>query len=97
MKNGSIPSDIVSQFGGHKELGEKLAKSTGGNLDDMAGFTLISQSNNVMEVRWNSVSLNTSNGFGGQNGQANTLRTEFQNNIMDALRSAFKDVNFISK
>lgn len=96
LKNGALPTDIVDQFGGHGQLGEKLAKLTGGSVDDMAGFTLVSQGKNAFEIRWNSASLNTRNGVGGAGGASNSLALEYRQNIINALQAAFKGYKFTS-
>ncbi len=60
LADGSTPTDLVDQYGGHGELNNQIAQM-GANTDKTLGFVLIYNSPGQLQIRWNSGSVNTPN------------------------------------
>ena len=79
LRDGSVIEDVVEQFGGHGPVADAM----GGMRDTKLGFAIIKKSDDVLEIRWNSRTLN-----GVDNP---SVPEEFKASILEKVKAEFPD------
>ena len=78
LKDGTVPTDLVSQYGGHGTVNSQLAEQ-GIDTSGTVGFTVFYDSPGQLSVAWNSGSVN------GVNFNSYEAPVEYRQAIMDSL------------
>ena len=77
LKNGTVVSDVVRQYGGHGSVADAM----GGARNTKLGFAIIKKSSASLEIRWNSRTLN---------GSTNpALPQEYRSSVINQVRREF--------
>jgi hypothetical protein len=81
LNDGTVPVDLVSQYGGHAEINQQLANQ-GIDPSGTVGFTVFYDGPGQLSVSWNSGSVNSVN-FGNR-----AAPIEYRQGIIDALHNS---------
>jgi hypothetical protein len=81
LVDGSVPDNLVSQFGGHKAVNDSLSEVLGKTSNNRLGFVMIKDEAGDFAVKWNSGMINNPN----PNFPGRTVPESYRKEILDAI------------
>jgi hypothetical protein len=84
LRNGDVPDNLVSQYGGHDNVNNALNELLGSTSNNRLGFSMIIDDSGSFRVLWNSRTINSPN----PNFDGRTVPEGNRQQIIDAIEEA---------